>query len=72
MEFLHNRRFTAFTRAQVQEQLKKLNNDQECHGHKAIVNEEGKKSTVRVWWVPAFENDEVAIPIKEMDNEIPF
>ena len=26
-EFLHNRRFNAFTRAQVQEQLKKLNDD---------------------------------------------
>ena len=72
MEFLHNRRFTAFTRAQVQEQLKKLNDDRECHGHKNITKEDGSRTTVRVWWVPAFENDEVAIPIKEMDNEIPF
>ena len=72
MEFLHNRRFNAFTRAQIQEQLKKLNNDQDCYGHKGITKEDGSRTTVRVWWVPAFENDEVAIPIKEMDNEIPF
>ena len=71
-EFLHNRRFNAFTRAQIQEQLKKLNGDRECHGHKNINKEDGSRTTVRVWWVPAFENEEVSIPIEEMENEIPF
>tara|TARA_R100001463_G_scaffold74500_2_gene128509 strand:- start:855 stop:1484 length:630 start_codon:yes stop_codon:yes gene_type:complete len=71
-EFLHNRRFTAFTRAQIQEQLKKLNGDRECYGHKNITKEDGSRTTIRVWWVPAFENEEVSIPIEEMENEIPF
>ena len=39
---------------------------------KDITKEDGSRTTVRVWWVPAFENDEVNIPIKEIDNEIPF
>ncbi len=72
MEFLHNRRFKGFTRAQVQEILKQMNNDQECHGHRAINKEDGSRTTIRVWWVPAFENLEVDLPIQEIDNDIPF
>ena len=72
MEFLHNRRFTAYTRAQVQEQLKRLNDNHECHGHKGITKEDGSRTTVRVWWVPSFESSEVSLPVQEIDNDIPF
>lgn len=72
MEFLHNRRFKAFTRAQIQEILKQMNNNQECHGHKSINKADGSRSTTRVWWVPAFENMEVFLPVEEISNDIPF
>ena len=73
MEFLHNRRFTHFSRAQVQEQLKKLNKNQECSGHKGVNKEGGDRTTVRVWWVPEFKEEEVKLETEEMDNEeIPF
>ena len=71
-EFLHNRRFKGFTRAQIQEILKQMNGDQDCHGHKNVNKEDGSRSTIRVWWVPAFENMEGTLPIQEIDNDIPF
>jgi len=49
-----------------------MNSDQECHGHRAINKEDGSRTTIRVWWVPAFENLEVDLPIQEIDNDIPF
>jgi len=72
MEFLYNRRFKGFTRAQIQEILKQMNDDKTCHGHKSINKEDGSRSTIRVWWVPAFENMEVDLPIQEIDNDVPF
>jgi len=73
MEFLHRRKFEHYTRAHVQEQLKKLNDGKECHGHKAINKADGSRSTVRVWWVPAFENLEVLLTVEDMkDDETPF
>ena len=73
MEFLNNRRFTHFTRAQVQEQLKRLNNDQTCHGHKSVKKENGGRTTIRVWWVPEFKVEEVEMKVEDMSNdEIPF
>jgi hypothetical protein len=72
MEFLTNRRFNSFTRAQVGDQLKKLNGNRECHGHKSITKEDGTRTTTRVWWVPSFENEEVFLPVKEIKNDIPF
>jgi hypothetical protein len=71
-EFLHNRRFKGFTRAQIQEILKQMNDNQDCHGHKNVNKEDGSRSTIRVWWVPAFENMEGALPIQEISNDIPF
>jgi len=72
MDYLTARRFKAFTRAQVQEILKDMNDGQKCHGHKNINKADGSRTTVRVWWVPAFENMEVNLPVKEIDNDIPF
>lgn len=73
VEYLTNRNFKVYTRAQIQEELKKLNGGHDCNGHKGIVKADGSKSTVRVWWVPAFENEmEVVLPIEEIDNDVPF
>jgi len=73
MEFLHRRKFEHYTRAHVQEHLKRLNDNKECHGHKAINKADGSRTTVRVWWVPSFDNYEVALKVEDMkDDETPF
>ena len=73
VEFLNNRKFTHFTRAQIQEQLKKLNEDNDCSGHKSIRKESGDRTTIRVWWVPEFKGEEVELKTEEIgDDEIPF
>jgi hypothetical protein len=70
MEYLKNRGFTTFTRAQVQDQIKQMNDNEECYGHQSIRRDNGKRSTIRVWWVPAFDD---SLPeLKEPDYDIPF
>ena len=70
MEYLKNRGFTQYTRAQVQDHIKKLNDTDDCFGHHAIRRDNGKRSTLRVWWVPAFDDSEVEL--EEPNYEIPF
>jgi len=72
MQFLKNRGFTSYTRAQVQEQLRKINNTEKCEGHQWIKRQNGKASTIRVWWVPAFEMEEVELGTKEISDDVPF
>jgi hypothetical protein len=71
-EFLRQRHFTEYNRAEIQEQLKRLNGDQECHGKKNIYKNDGSRTTIRVWWVPAFEEEDVELDVKEIENDIPF
>jgi hypothetical protein len=53
-----------------QERLKKLNDNQECNGHKNLRKPDGGRTTLRVWWVPAFEGVEEQVEVAESD--IPF
>jgi len=71
-EFLRQRHFNYRSRAEIQEHLKAINGTENCHGHKAIPKEGSKPSTVRVWWVPEFEDEEVTLNIKEIENDVPF
>lgn len=70
--FLEREKFNYFTRAQIQEYLKKMNGGNECHRHKNIIKADGSRTTVRVWFVPAFENLEAELPVQEIMNDIPF
>ena len=70
MEFLRQRNFVSFTRAQIQERLKTLNDGSECNGHKNLRKPDGGRTTLRVWWVPAFEGVEEQAEVA--DNDIPF
>ena len=72
-EFLRLRNFTGANRAQIQEMLKDINNGEPCHGHQAIRRQDGKPSTIRVWWVPAYEDAPVEMRMeKNIGQEIPF
>ena len=69
MDYLKNRDWRHWSKAQVQAGIKDLNGGGECHGHQNI-NKQGKRTTIRVWYVPAFDYEE---PKKENDNDdIPF
>jgi len=72
MDYLKNRGFTEYTRAQVQDQLKQLNHNEECHGTRNIKREDGKWTSIRVWWVPEFDDAQLEIDVKEDKYDIPF
>ena len=72
MTFLNNRGFRNYTRAEVQERLKEMNDGAGCHGHQAIKKPNGKRSTIRIWFVPSFEDEETVLNTEEITNDIPF
>ena len=69
MTFLKIRGFTSYSRAQVQEQIKSMNDGKDCYGRYRVRNSDGKSLQIRVWWVPSFEEVEEK---KETTDEIPF
>lgn len=71
-EFLRQRHFTHYKRSEIQEQLKRLNDGDECHGTKNYYNDSGARTSVRVWWVPEFESTETELTVQEIQNDIPF
>lgn len=71
-EFLKQRNFTALTKPRVQQILKTLNNGDDCDGHKSIKKHDGAWTTIRVWWVPVFKDEEVSMPPKEVTSDVPF
>ena len=72
-QFLKNRGFTEYKRVEIQERIKELNNGAESHGHHSV-RKEGmpKPSTIRVWWVPEFEEPEDELTTEESNYDIPF
>ena len=72
LEFLHNRRFAVTSRGQITQMIRDLGGD----ATKQNITKRGpkgeNKSQVRCWFVPAFEEEEIELPVKEYSNEIPF
>ena len=71
MEFLRNRKFDNYTRAQVQERLKEINNG-DSSLVKKFQNSQGKWKSVRVWWIPEFGGEVEFKPIAIEEEEVPF
>lgn len=72
VEFLKQRNFTLLSKPQLQQILESLNPDGQCAGHQNVKKPDGSNSTIRVWWIPSYENNEVAMPHKEIQNDVPF
>jgi hypothetical protein len=70
-EFLYNRNFNKLSRPQIQERLKELNDDGECHTVYRYKDDNGKWHSTRVWSVPEFTEQEVVLPEGET-YEAPF
>ena len=71
IDFLRSRKFDSYTRAQVQERIKEINN-----GDSSIVKgfqtSQGKWKSMRVWWIPEFGSEIEVKPIDIKEEEIPF
>lgn len=71
-DYLINQGFTKLTRPQIQERLKAVNENEECHGFYRYKNEKKNKWVqARVWWVPEFKDKEIELPEGEL-YEAPF
>jgi hypothetical protein len=71
-DYLINQGFSKLTRPQIQERLKSLNEESECHGVFRYKNEKKNKwVSTRVWWVPEFKDKEIELPDGET-YEAPF
>lgn len=70
--FLRNRSHPwADNRAKIQEEIKRLSGDDAMQRYKDA-NAKSGWSSVRVWWVPTFEEESIDLPVEEIDNDIPF
>ena len=72
-EFLRSRNFVQLNRPQIQERLKIFNNGGDCNTYYKLKDDKtGRWQNLRVWFVPEFDENEVHIPKKETENDIPF
>lgn len=72
MKFLRNHKFDSYSRGQVQERLKELNDGAAANGKKYFPTSRGEQKQIRVWWVPSYDA-EVEVPsIKVEEDEVPF
>ena len=71
-EFLKRKGFTNYSRGQITERLKELNNGQESDKQYRLKDNKGKWRTVRVWFVPEMEELEVDLKKPIFSEEVPF
>jgi hypothetical protein len=71
MDFMRQKKFDSYTRAQVQERLKEMNNE-ESSIVKTFKTSSGKWKSVRVWWIPEFASEVEVSEIAIEKEEAPF
>ena len=69
IEYLHHRRFKVENRGQLIQLIRDLGGEDSVQN---IRKSDGKRTTLRCWTVPAFEEDHIELPIREMNDDIPF
>ena len=73
VNFLKNRNHPwADNRAKLQEELKRVNGDENVNGQHRYKRSDGSWGKVRVWWVPEMKEEDIDLPVKEISNDIPF
>ena len=68
-DYLVNQAFAKLNRPQIQQRLKDLGGD--FHGVYRYKDDSDSWKSIRVWWVPEFEYEEINLPGGE-DYEAPF
>lgn len=73
LDYMKTKGFFEYTRGQIQERIKELNDGDEATMVKNYKKSDGSWKTVRVWFVPEFQGGEADIPDVEIKaEEIPF
>ena len=73
LDYMKTKSFFEYTRGQIQERIKELNENNEASITKRIKKSDGTSKTIRVWCVPEFEGGENDIPDVEITaEEMPF
>ena len=73
LDYMKTKGFFEYTRGQIQERIKELNENNEASIVKRVKKSDGTSKTVRVWCVPEFESGENDIPDVEITaEEMPF
>ena len=70
-EFLKRKGFTNYSRGQITERLKELNNGAESDKQYRLKDNKGKWRTVRVWFVPEMEELDVDLKKPSFSEEVP-
>ena len=71
MKYLRNNKFDTYSRGQIQERLKELNNGP-ANGQKRFPTTIGENKQMRVWWVPSFNQEVKVSGIAVRGDEVPF
>jgi hypothetical protein len=69
IEYLHHRRFKVENRGHLIQMIRDLEGDSV---HQSIRRSDGTRTTIRCWFIPSFEENKIELPIKEMNDDIPF
>jgi hypothetical protein len=70
-EFLKRHNFTTYTRGQITERLKEMNNGEEADKQYRFKDNKNKWQTVRVWFIPEIKKGDVEFPKVTIDDEEP-
>ena len=69
IEYLHHRRFKVDNRGHLIQMIRDMGGDNtKVNIHKS----DGKRTNIRCWQIPAFEQEEIELSVREMNNDIPF
>ena len=71
-DFLRRHGFTDYTRGQITERLKELNNGASSDKEYRFKDSRDKWRKVRVWFIPEMKRGEVELPDVEIDEDTPF
>jgi len=69
IEYLHHRRFKVDNRGHLIQMIRDMGGD---NGIQNIHRSDGGRTTLRCWHIPAFEQEEIELSVREMNNDIPF
>ena len=69
IEYLHHRRFKVENRGHLIQMIRDLEGDSV---HQSIRRSDGTRTAIRCWFIPSFEENKIELPIKEMNDDIPF
>lgn len=69
IDYLHHRRFKVDNRGHLIQMIRDMGGD---NGVQNIQKADGKRTKFRCWHIPAFEQEEIELSVREMNNDIPF